>query len=372
VFGHKGASVHAQAVLGELSRIGHELHLLTPRPGGEARVPIEVHELPTVGGGAAPDRERAAQRCDRAVAAVLDELSADLIYERYALWGRTATAWAARTGTPSLLEVNAPLVTEQIRFRELVDVDRAHAVSIAALGAASAVVCVSDAVADWARFVSPRPERVFTIPNGVDAERIRPSSAPVTPATDAAFTVGFVGSLKAWHGVETLLEAFAQLAIAGVGWRLLVVGDGPFRSALVAQAANLGLSHQVEFTGAIPPAEVSAQLQRMDVACAPYGRDEAAYFSPLKVYEYLAAGLPVVASAVGQLRTALDHGDLGRLVPPGDVNVLARTLAEVRADLAWRESIRARTRAAAITRHSWRGVVEQSLALVRQPVARTA
>ena len=73
-----------------------------------------------------------------------------------------------------------------------------------------------------------------------------------------------------------------------------MVGDGPLRSTLVAQAAQLGVSRQVEFTGALPPAEVSAQLQRMDVACAPYGPDGTAYFSPLKVYEYLAAGLPVV------------------------------------------------------------------------------
>ena len=372
VFGSKGASIHAQAVLRELSHAGHELHLVTPRPGGEAHIPISVHQLPAVGGGPAAERERAAQRSDQAVAAVLDALFPDLVYERYALWGRTATAWAARTGTPSLLEVNAPLVAEQLRFRELVDVDRAHAVSVAALGAASAVVCVSDAVADWARAVSRRPERVFVIPNGVDAQRIRPSSAPVTPATGSAFTVGFVGTLKPWHGVETLLEAFAQVAVGGSGWRLLVVGDGPLRPALVDQAARLGVSRQVEFTGTLPPGAVPAQLRRMDVACAPYDREESAYFSPLKVYEYLAAGLPVVASAVGQLPAALDRGELGRLVPPGDVTALARTLAEVRSDTAWRRRMRARVREAAVSRHSWRGVVEQSLALVRQPVARTA
>jgi glycosyltransferase involved in cell wall biosynthesis len=370
VFGNKGASIHAQAVLGELSRAGHELHLLAPRLGGEPQIPVEVHQLPTASGPVA-ERERAAQRSDRAVAAVLDEISADLVYERYALWGRTAMTWSARSGTPSLLEVNAPLVTEELRFRELVDVDQANAVSVEALSAASAVVCVSDAVADWARAVTLRPERVFVIPNGVDAERIRPSSAPVTPATGTAFTLGFVGTLKAWHGVETLLEALAQLAASGNGWRLLVVGDGPKRPDLEARAAHLGVSRQVEFTGAVPPAEVSAQLQRMDVACAPYGRDEGSYFSPLKVYEYLAAGLPVVASAVGQLPAALDHDDLGRLVPPGDVEALVRTLADVRADVAWRESSRTRTREAAVRRHSWRGVVEQSLALVRQPVGRT-
>ena len=335
-------------------------------------MPVAVHQLPAVGGGPAADREAAAQRSDQAVAAVLDELSPELVYERYALWGRTATAWAARTGTPSLLEVNAPLVTEQLRHRELVDIAGANAVSVAALGAASAVICVSDAVAHWARTVTARPERVFVIPNGVDAERIRPRRGPVTPATGTAFTLGFVGTLKAWHGVETLLEAFAQLAVDGDGWRLLVVGDGPLRSTLVAKAAQLGVARQVEFTGALPPAQVPAQLQRMDVACAPYGRDGTAYFSPLKVYEYLAAGLPVVGSAVGQLPTALDHGELGRLVPPGDATALARALVEARADVAWRERIRASAREAAVTRHSWRDVVEQSLALVRQPVGRTA
>ena len=55
-------------------------------------------------------------------------------------------------------------------------------------------------------------------------------------------------------------------------------------------------------------------------------------------------------------------------MPPGDVTALARALAEVRADVAWRERIRTAAREAAVTRHSWRGVVEQSLALVRQPV----
>ena len=63
-------------------------------------------------------------------------------------------------------------------------------------------------------------------------------------------------------------------------------------------------------------------MHRMDIACAPYPAGGSDYFSPLKVYEYLAAGVPVIASAVGQLPSALDHGRLGRLVPPGDAAVL--------------------------------------------------
>ena len=68
----------------------------------------------------------------------------------------------------------------------------------------------------------------------------------------------------------------------------------------------------------------------MDVACAPYPAGGSDYFSPLKVYEYLAAGLPVVASAVGQIPAALDHGRLGRLVRPGDAAALTAALAALR------------------------------------------
>lgn len=109
VFGSKGASIHAQAVLRVLSDLGHELHLITPRPSGEPHVAMTVHRLPSVGRSATADREIAAQASDAAVADLLDTIEPDLVYERYSLWGRTATAWADAHGVPSLLEINAPL-----------------------------------------------------------------------------------------------------------------------------------------------------------------------------------------------------------------------------------------------------------------------
>src|SRR5690606_26431066 len=98
--------------------------------------------------------------------------------------------------------------------------------------------------------------------------------------------------------------------------RLLLVGEGPQAASLRRQAAELGISDAVIFTGAVAPADVPGYLGEMDIAVAPYpapsgdldgGQDS--YFSPLKVLEYMAAGLPVVASAVGQVPELLGVDD---------------------------------------------------------------
>lgn len=374
VFGTKGASVHAQAVLRALLRRGVEVHLLTSRAGGPAPAGLEavrVHELPAVtGSGSAkgPDRlasrERSAVASDAAVAGVLDGLLADgpldLVYERYALWGRTATAWARRTGVPSLLEVNAPLPDEQATHRGLLDVAGARAVAADALSAATASFGVSDAVTAWARGHAADPARVRTVANGVDTRAVMPAERPVT-GPDDLFTVGFVGTLKAWHGVETLVDATARLVAQDPSYRLLLVGDGPRADALRARAADLGISAHVETTGALPAADVPAQLHRMDVACAPYPALDDFYFSPLKVTEYLAAGLPVVASAVGGLPALLGHGAHGTLVAPDDPAALAAAVATLRADVVRRRSLRTANRAAALAA-DWDHVLTASLA----------
>jgi glycosyltransferase involved in cell wall biosynthesis len=369
IFGCKGASIHAQAVLQVLHRQGHEIHLVTPRPGGEPRIPLVLHRLPAVSGGPTAERERSARRTDAAVAGVLSAVQPDLVYERYSLWGEAATRWADAHGVPSVLEVNAPLVEEQATFRQLVDRSGAEQVARSALSRAGAVVCVSDGVADWARTVSARPDRVRTLPNGVDIDRIRPTDRPVAPAAGAEFTVGFVGTLKPWHGLDNLVAAVALLVASeeragrAPTWRLLVVGDGPLRESIAQSADRAGIADRVELTGAVPAHAVAAQLQRMDVACAPYPAQNRFYFSPLKIYEYLAAGLPVVASAVGQVPEALDHGRLGPLVPPGDVAALTEGLRTVRDDHARRIELRQQTRDAAVTRHTWTAVVQRALAL---------
>ncbi len=116
-------------------------------------------------------------------------------------------------------------------------------------------------------------------------------------------------------------------------------------------------------TGPVDHVEVARHLQRMDVAVAPYPDSPDAYFSPLKLYEYLAAGLPIVASAVGQAATLLGDGTDALLVPPGDVSALAERLVRLRDDAALRARLGSAARRTAVQRHTWDSAVRRILML---------
>src|SRR5262249_52500974 len=150
------------------------------------------------------------------------------------------------------------------------------------------------------------------------------------------FTVGFVGTLKAWHGLSILVNAFDALHKQHFATRLLIVGDGPEREKLASDLAQRGLVKAAEFTGAVAPGEIPGLLASMDVAFAPYPPLANFYFSPLKVYEYMAAGLPVVASRLGQLQSLIEPEVDGLLVPPGDSAALAAALERLLKDSALR------------------------------------
>jgi glycosyltransferase involved in cell wall biosynthesis len=378
VFGTKGCSVHVQEVVAALRRAGAAVRLFAARLGGDAPpslrdVPVERLPCP-----AAPDaaaRERAALRANRTLDAALARSGPfDLIYERYSLWSFAGMEHARAQGTSGLMEVNAPLVEEQAVHRALVDRQGAEAVAERAFQAAAALLVVSRPLAEWLEQRPAARGRVHVVPNAVDPARFPAGLRPTRPASPGTFTVGFVGSLKPWHGLSVLAEAFALLRKSRPASRLLVVGDGPARSELEAALAARGAADALEMTGAVAPSEVPGLLASMDAAVAPYPPQERFYFSPLKVYEYMAAGLPVVASRVGALEETIRNGISGLLCPPGDAAAFAAALLGLAEDPRLRADLGREARRAVLSEHTWGAVAARILGLAgttpRAPRAR--
>lgn len=355
VFGTKGASVHIQEVVRELIRRGHDVTVHTTRAGRD--IPDDLAGLEVIETRIDADdpgaRERAQQEVSARIAARIIAGGADLVYERYSLFSTALAEVAEATGAAGVLEVNAPLIEEQRTHRVLVDEEAAAKALARQVAAATATVAVSDPVRDWVR-ERTGSESVHTVPNGVSITRIVPRPEDIGDPV-----VTFVGTLKPWHGVADLLAA---AALAKRPWKLRIIGDGPERAALEEQAAGLGI--EVDFRGAVAPADMPEQLAGSAIGVAPYpdlGGEQQQYFSPLKVYEYLAAGLPVVASAVGQLPQIL--GELGTLVPPSDPAALAAAIDTLAADPVLRGKLGWRGRMQAEEKHSWAGAVDRILGL---------
>ena len=358
VFGTKGASVHVQEVIRALRADGHQVTVFCTRtnddvPADLADLDVRRHRLPR---GTGAEREQAVAA---AAAAIAEEIAADgfdLVYERYSLFSDVAARLSAPTEAdarpiPSILEVNAPLIAEQRAHRSLADEAGALAATRRQLHGATLVSCVSEAVAQWTRQEGAEPARVVVTPNGVNTARITPAPRPVAPAPPhTPVRIGFVGTLKPWHGTDLLLHALAR---TDHRLELDICGTGPQQEELELLAAELGITQRVRFHGAVAPEHVPEFLHGLDIATAPYPAGEH-YFSPLKVYEYLAAGLPVVASAIGTIPALLEDGELGVLVEPGDVAALAGALDALADDPARRARLAAAARDSAVREHDWR------------------
>ncbi|WP_239489627.1 glycosyltransferase family 4 protein [Luteitalea sp. TBR-22] len=382
VFGTKGCSVHVQEFIRACLHDGIHVTLFATRLGADAPADlgvIPVHRLVESRSGAsraAVDpvlaRERSAIARNRGLAAHLAACGPfDAVYERHALWSCGAMEFARAVGIPGLLEVNAPLLREQLQHRSLRLHDVAARMMRRAFHAADVVLPVSDVLGDWLVGEGVARERVHVQPNAVDPTRFAGRPAPALPEAPGLVTIGFLGTLKPWHGLDVLVDAFAVARRRGALCRLLIVGDGPGRPALEARLAGLGLAHLVTWAGAVSPADVPAWLASMDIGVVPYASRDECYFSPLKAFEYMAAGRAVVGSSVGQLPLLLRDG-AGIVVPPGDAEALAVALETLCSAPVARARMGELARARVLAEHTWAGTVARVRELARASAARRA
>ena len=273
--------------------------------------------------------------------------------------------FARHAEIPGVLEVNSPLVEEQAAHRTLVNRALAEQIRSHVFSEADTVVAVSNEIASHIRRVAGSQSRICVIPNGVDPGRFSTLTGRRAVGSDVdTYTVGFVGTFKPWHGVGHLIDAFNQIYHKDERCRLLMVGDGPERTHLEKALDLAGTRQAAHFAGSVAPGQVPDWISRMDVAVAPYPDHDNFYFSPLKIYEYMAAGKPVVASRVGQIGSLIEDGVNGLLVPPGNASALADALKRLADDQELRQHLGKEARSTICKSHTWDSVARRILELV--------
>jgi glycosyltransferase involved in cell wall biosynthesis len=318
-----GSAVHIDGLVEALRELGVQVVMAAPAPAragsvaprGSAlmsalrrRMPRWLHELAEL-----------AFNIPEAFALLraVREQRPDLIYQRsnvYLLSG----IWVARwMGVPLISEVNAPYFRERslhggIAWRALADwTERAL------WRRADATIVVTGVLADIVRSAGAAPTRVHVMPNGIDTRLFGShaidSSAKARLGLQGRTVLGFTGYVRDWNGLDAVLELLA--APEGRDCFLLVVGDGPARAALEAQATRLAVADRVRFTGVVARTEVAAHVAAFDIALQPAANP---YASPLKLFEYMAMQRAIVAPDQPNIREILAHGRDAWLFEPGN------------------------------------------------------
>ncbi len=340
--GTKGAAQHVREISETLARRARRCTLAIERRDGPE--PLPTLPLTTPGELLASVTASGAEPLD-------------LLIERYALSDDRGRAIARASGARHWLEVNAPLIEEAQAHRGL---DAAAAAKERErlrelLQSVDGVLCVSPPLVRWCVDHGADAARVHLFRNGFCQRRFahlpsRQEARLPLRLAPAAFVAIFAGGFRPWHDLPTLIDAFEQLRVTHPGARLVLAGDGPERRKL--DATRLACLDVLDL-GHVPARALPSVLAAADVGIAPNRASGGDWFCPLKIAEYQAAGLAVVATEGTGGHAPLDHDRTGVLVPAGNHKALTAALRRLADDAPWCIRLATAGQAQARALHSW-------------------
>jgi alpha-maltose-1-phosphate synthase len=364
--GSYGGSTHTFEVAHGLAALGHEVHvvarqpspqlgtLLRPPSGDLAGFRLHYLDLPKplslLGYGQ--------------IARLLRRVRPHALIERYYNLAGAGMLAARRSQIPSLLEVNALIVDPPAVFKRRLD-DRLGR----PLQRWAAAQCRMAA-----RIVTPlhttvpaeiSRDKIVELPWGANVDRFQPHNDPqaaqqlraqlgIPPARPIAV---FLGSFRAWHGVGDFVAAGLRLLDAGEDLHLLLIGSGPERAA--TETAIGRWRERFTFAGSVAHEQVPTYLALAAVGVAPFNtaphpalRAAGFFWSPLKIYEYMAMSLPVVTAHIPPLDTIIRPGQEGALFREGDITDLADAIRRI-LHAPDRDAMGRRARQRVVEHYSW-------------------
>jgi glycosyltransferase involved in cell wall biosynthesis len=355
-----GQAVHIEELVSALRKLGCELIVVEPpstaaaRFGADAKGLSSLRRLLPKAAGELLElgyNWLAYRRLRRAYL----EHRPHVLYERHNLYLLAGKWLKQRFKLPYLLEVNAPIALERAQHGGLGLPRLARRLEISAWKAADVVLPVTGVLAEMLVGSGVKRERIVVIPNGIDLAAFEAApardEAKKRLGLDGRLVLGFAGFVRAWHGLDQVIDFIAEARRPELV--LFIVGDGPACEALMQRARERGVSAQVKLAGVVERRHIAAHLAAFDIALQPAATP---YASPLKLFEYLAAGCAIVAPRQPNLEEVLAHGENALLFPVDRAGALGEALGRLVADRALRERLGSDARKTiARGRYTWSG-----------------
>lgn len=330
--GYHGGAVHVLEVARQLARRGHSVTVVVQKRQGQREQEemdgFRVQRL-------AVRSNLLLWQCERPIRSLIEAERPDVVMERYYNFAGAGVRAARAAGIGSLLEVNAPMMDPPGTTKARLDQGTGGWMTRLAREQARTARRIVTPLAATVPFAEARG-KVREIPWGANVELFDRA------ALDAAETervrrelepggrrvVAFMGSFRPWHGVREFAEMARQLAPLRPDILWLLIGAGELLEETRSGVERAGLSRQVVLTGAVPYERVPYYLSQADVGVAPFNTAvhpplrAGFYWSPLKVHEYMAMELPVVAPNLAGLNQIARHGQEGWLYEENDAGGL--------------------------------------------------
>lgn len=364
-----GQYVHLEGMVGALRKLGHEVVIVGPELtetqdfGGESRlvnwlkrwIPGALYEVAEFGYSFL-DYFR--------LSGAIRRHHPDFVYERYNLFFLSGLWARRRHRLPWLVEVNAPLFDERCAYGGIKLKRLARWSERSVWRGADHVFAVTQVLAQRIELGGVARGRVTVTPNGIDTGAFeglpsRPEAKRRLRLGDRV-VLGFTGFVREWHGLDRVLDGMQRWHVPS---HFLLVGDGPARVALEERARDLGIAANITFTGIVERSQVVRFINAFDIALQP---DVVAYASPLKLFEYMAAGCAIVAPDRPNIREILTHDVNAWLFDPDDPDSFVAGVARLADDPALRQRIGEAAKATIHQKHlTWTGNAERILACAR-------
>jgi glycosyltransferase involved in cell wall biosynthesis len=304
----------------------------------------------------------------RALKTLVVKFEPDVIIYRYEAFN-FAPYWAsAAYGIPLLGEINS------LRSMEARLWDTRNKVTFVtrscerkSIRSFDSLFCVSEAVQEVVDH-HVGPSKSCVIPNGVDTGKFDPgrydkerSKAKLN--VSGKTVLGYVGAYKSWHGLETSLEVIERLSKHDESFHLLLIGCGDEYARIGRLVAEKQLTAFVTQTGQVSHQMIPEYIAAFDYALMTYPEMEPFHFSPLKMFEYMAMGVPVISTDIGQIGRIITHGSTGILVSPPTADNFVRGVFQARDRIV---EIGDNARKLMMDQYSWRANGERILEICEQ------